>query len=188
MCDSSSHKTRAGNEPSAWPTGPAIPRRQEMKRRSLIDPLTLHPHSTQTPPSTMPQPVSRRTGRKVRPYSLAVGGNLGLFERNSARRCQSRSIVPTRRYVLLEIELEIRKFREQTFLFHALVYPYDTEWTRFTVLAYSCPINGGKVAHNLLYYAFLCHGVLLFCYQCIKSWLLVNTEEVVGEFPFPLVS
>ncbi len=43
------HKTRGGSEPGAWPTVSGncqTPCRQEMKRRSLIYPLTLHPPFT----------------------------------------------------------------------------------------------------------------------------------------------
>ena len=50
-----------------------------------------------------------------------------------------------------------------------------------TVLACSRPIIGGKVAQPPA----LCRGVLLFCYRCIKIWLLVNTEYVVGELSLP---
>lgn len=184
------HKTRAGNERGAWPTMSGscqTPRRWEMKRRSLIDPLTLHPHLTLTPPSAMPPPVSRRTGRRARPQSLLVGMrdcskgtaqnpvNLGA----SCLSTQSNSeICPVG---------DRNFFGEQTLLFHAPAYPCYTEWARLTALDYSPLIIGGKVAHNLLCYALLYHGALLFCCRCIKSSLLVNTEEVVSEGPFPFV-
>ena len=158
------HKTRAGSKPGAWPTvsgnchtPSAGNETQEMKRRRLIALLTVHLHFTLRPPSAMAPPVSRRrTGRKARPQSLLVGiRDCSKGTAQDAVNLGASSLLNQSNSEICPIGDRVgnRIFGVQTFLFHAHAYSCYTEWAGLTVLAYSRPIIGGKVAHSLLCYA-----------------------------------